>query len=239
MAFQITTNFVDDAMESKQSDYDNLVLRRKKCRACEGLCNPGSKELRKFDSDRIGPWTRLHGDLNASLMVVGQDWGDVNYYLQNSGLDKLNNPTMKNLQLLLNHIGMDVCMTEYGNPDAGLFLTNAVLCLKSGGMQAAIDPTWVTNCQNRFLKQQIEIVRPAVVVALGAKAFHASLQCFGFDKIQLSDAIVDKTGIEIVKGVRLFAAYHCGAGTINRNRNLGQQKKDWQGIGKALGCVKS
>ena len=77
------------------------------------------------------------------------------------------------------------------------------------------------------------------VVALGAKAFHASLQCFGFDKIQLSDAIVDKTGIEIVDGVHLFAAYHCGAGTINRNRDMLQQKKDWTRIGKALGSQKS
>lgn len=226
-------------MDSKQTVYDDLVMRRKKCRACDGLCNPGSKDLRNLDSNEIGPWTRLHGDLNASLMVVGQDWGDVNYYVQNSGLDNLNNPTMKNLQLLLNHIGMDVCLTKYGNRDVGLFLTNAILCLKTGGMQAAINSTWVSNCQSRFLKQQIEIVRPAVVVGLGARAFHAMLQCFGFAKIQLRDAIADKTGIAIVEGVRLFAAYHCGAGTINRNRDLRQQKKDWTRIGKALGSQKS
>ena len=60
---------------------------------CVGLCNPSAKELRHFDSDEIGPWTRLHGDLNASLMVIGQDWGDVDYFVSNGGLDKLNNPT--------------------------------------------------------------------------------------------------------------------------------------------------
>ncbi len=126
-------------METKHQQYDGLVARRKKCRVCVGLCNPNVKELRHFDSDQIGPWTRLHGDLDARLMVVGQDWGDVNYFVSNDGLDKLNNPTMKNLELLLNSIGICVSLTSYNNSTVGLFLTNAILCLKTDDEEIAED----------------------------------------------------------------------------------------------------
>ena len=201
---------------------------------CAGLCNPSAKELRHLDSDQIGPWARLHGDLNARLMVIGQDWGDVDYFVSNGGLDKLNNPTMMNLELLLKSIGISVSMTSYSNCDVGLFLTNAILCLKTGGLQAAIDPAWMANCQG-YLKNQIQIVRPRVVVCLGARAFDATLEGFGLETIALRDAVLDKDGIEIIDGVMLFAAYHCGARTVKINPDLQTQMADWKRIGYALG----
>lgn len=221
-------------MTPKPNQYEALVAKRKKCRLCVGLSNPADRSLRRFDSCEIGPWSLLHGDLNAQLMIVGQDWGDVDYYVCNQGMDNLRNPTMRNLEKILRHIGMDLSITSYSARNRGLFLTNAILCLKSGGLQAKIDPAWVDNCGNRFLRQQVEIVRPKVIVGLGAFAFHALLRAFGQTKRQLRDAICDKAGIEILTDVRLFAAYHCGAGTINRNRNLQQQFKDWKRIGSAL-----
>jgi len=221
-------------MTSKRKQYDALVTRRKKCRQCIGLSNPAFGRFRRFDSAQIGSWSRLHGDLNAQLMVVGQDWGDVDYYVRNLGLDDLNNPTMKNLERILQHIGMDVSLTAYSDQPRGLFLTNAILCLKTGGLQAKVHPTWIDNCRNEFLRQQIGIVRPKVVVGLGAVAFHGILKAFGQRTTQLCDAIRDKIGVEILDGVRLFAAYHCGAGTINRNRSLQQQFKDWERIRTAL-----
>jgi uracil-DNA glycosylase family 4 len=217
-------------MNTKQEQYNTLVEKRKACRLCVGLSNPAEPALRRFDSDQIGPWSRLHGDLDAELMIVGQDWGGVKYYKDNKGLDKLKNPTMCNLQKLLHHIGIHVSVTTYADLGRGLFLTNAILCLKDGGLQAKIEPDWVINCGSNFLSHQIEIVRPKVVVGLGAFAFHAVLRAFGHPITELRDAIKDKQGCEILDGVRLFAAYHCGKGTVNRNRNLEQQSKDWERI---------
>lgn len=167
-------------------------------------------------------------------MIVGQDWGDVRYYLKHQGKDKPDNPTMQNLELLLRHIGLNVSVTSYSDKNKGLFLTNAILCLKQGGLQATVKRDWFTNCQSRFLRPQIEIVRPKIVVALGERAYHAILEAFGSEKIRLKDAIMDSDGIAILKHTRLFAAYHCGRGTINRNRSLARQKKDWERIGAAL-----
>ena len=222
-------------MISKQEQYNLLVAKRKTCRLCVGLCNPAEPKLQHFDSDQIGPWSRLHGDLNAQLMIVGQDWGDVIYYNDNNGLDRLDNPTMNNLEKLLNHIGFFVSVTAYANHNRGVFLTNAILCLKSGGLQAKVAPKWVANCGMNYLRQQFEIVRPKVVVGLGTFAFHAVLRAFERPITKLQDAILDAHGTEILDGVRLFAAYHCGIGTVNRNRDLKRQLKDWERIRPFLG----
>lgn len=61
-------------LEAKQRQYAVLVVERKQCRLCVGLRNPADTGFAEHDSDEIGPWTRLHGDLNAELMVIGQDW---------------------------------------------------------------------------------------------------------------------------------------------------------------------
>src|ERR1700676_2135844 len=121
---------------SKRHRYADLVLARKQCHRCDGLHNPSDTKLARFDSDQIGPWSRLHGDLDATLMVVGQDWGDVKYYVDNRGLDNLGNRTMRNLEKLLRKIDPTISLGEYGNTPASvrIFLTNAVLCMKSGGM---------------------------------------------------------------------------------------------------------
>jgi DNA polymerase len=221
-------------MPTKQIQYAELVAARKKCRRCDGLCNPNDKTVRRFDSNEIGPWSILHGDLKARLMIVGQDWGDVDYFVKNKGRDDLKNRTMRNLQSLLERNSLSFDLQSYSEMDRGLFLTNAVLCLKSDGMTSKIDRKWVKNCGNSFLRRQIEIVRPRIVVGMGKLAFHAILRAFDMPVVALNDAIHDRRGIEIQKSVRLFACYHCSPGTISRNRDLRQQTLDWKRIAIAL-----
>ena len=62
---------------TKEEQYNALVEKRKACKKCSncGLINPSQIESGKFDSDEIGPWTRWHGNLNADVMIIGQDWG--------------------------------------------------------------------------------------------------------------------------------------------------------------------
>ena len=61
---------------TKQERYRALVEKRKAYNPERfGLANPSAPEFRKYDSDEIGPWTRWANDLDADLMVVGQDWG--------------------------------------------------------------------------------------------------------------------------------------------------------------------
>lgn len=213
--------------------YRDLVAQRKRCRLCAGLRNPSDVQEGRFDGTHVGPWSLWQGNLHARVMVVGQDWGDVGYFTEHHGRDTGRNPTNENLARLLDSIGVRI-----GQPDdpAGrdvAFFTNAILCLKTGGLQGTVRGEWFRNCR-AFLRRQIEIVRPRVVVGLGARAHGAILGAFGHRAQPLREAITDARGVELLPGCHAFAAYHCGARVINTHRCLEQQLADWGRIGAAL-----
>ncbi len=216
--------------------YDQLVIERKHCRACIGLRNPAEGDLAEYDSNEIGPWARLHGDLDASIMVVGQDWGDVRYFHRNCGFDDLSNRTIRTLERLLIAAGVEISLREYGPKEGRLFLTNAILCLKDGGLQGPVLNSWFSNC-SKFLKKQIEIVSPPVVVALGEKAYRAIVKSFGLSPKRFRDVVRTEEDIILPNGNRFFPVYHCGARILNTHRPLYMQIQDWERVGKAIARV--
>ena len=64
-------------LDSKRARYGALVGARKTCRACADPANPSVCEGGAFDCEAIGAWSRWQGNADAQVMVVGQDWGDV------------------------------------------------------------------------------------------------------------------------------------------------------------------
>jgi DNA polymerase len=61
-----------------------------------------------YDSDHIGPWSLWQENLNADLMLVGQDWGDVAYFVNNRGHEAARNPTNEMLRYLLSTVGIPI-----------------------------------------------------------------------------------------------------------------------------------
>lgn len=150
--------------------YTALVQARKACRACTALVNPAACDGGVYDSDQIGPWSLWQGNLNADLVIVGQDWGDTRYFLTNRGREAARNPTNETLAKLLRSIGIEVVAPGAGTSGGGpCFFTNAVLCLKQGGLQAKVDLEWFVNCGSRFLRQTIDLIAPKAVVWIGSE----------------------------------------------------------------------
>ncbi|HXN22856.1 MAG TPA: uracil-DNA glycosylase family protein [Candidatus Dormibacteraeota bacterium] len=207
--------------------YLTLVRDRKECRLCEplGLTNPAVCGDGLYDSDHIGPWSKWHGNLNAELMVVGQDWGDTTAYIGHRGIEDPQNATNKVLVGLVRSVGLDM--------DA-VFLTNAVLCLKEGGCQAPVNKEWFRNCGERFLKPTIEIVKPRVLVTLGEHAYRSVALLFGVLPALFNQAVNYPKGFMLPQGTLFFPMYHCGARILNTYRNLDKQKEDWLRVKRAL-----
>jgi uracil-DNA glycosylase len=168
-------------------------------------------------------------------MVVGQDWGDTRYYQKHLGLDDLKNPTMRTLEKLLASVGITTSLRSYGSGASGLFLTNAVLCLKGGGLQGDVQRSWFENCGTRFLRPQIDLIGPKVVVALGQRAYEASLGAYDIKRGNFRSAVESESGLLLPNGSRVFAVYHCGNRILNTHRKFDQQLQDWVRIGRALG----
>jgi len=89
----------ENTKDLKGAQYRALVQKRKQCRLCDGVIN-----CSRFpqDSDEIGPWSLWHSDLNAEIMVVGQDWGTVLYFEKWDGRDEPINETNAELILGMN-----------------------------------------------------------------------------------------------------------------------------------------
>jgi DNA polymerase len=214
-------------------DYADLVARRKACRACAELTNPATVDNGAFDSDHVGPWSRWQGNLSASLMVIGQDWGDTRYFRRFRGLDDDKNPTNRTLIQLLQGIGIVIGPPSSAGSNDLVFFTNAVLCLKEGGLQGPVRAAWFQNCAP-FLCRQVEIIAPRVVATLGEQALRAVRHAFQLPPRSLASSVADSEGEILGGNTRLLAVYHCGARVLNSHRALDAQIQDWARIGNAL-----
>lgn len=227
---------------NRQEAYKTLVNKRKLCGLCahSGLTNPSFFEGGIYDSDQIGPWSRWQGNLNARLMIVGQDWGTPTYFSKWKGFDNPNNNTILNLIKLLKSVGTDIEPITGRDQIGELFFTNAILCLKPGNLQSDVNKEWLHNCGKPFLKPLIEIISPQIVVALGEKAFYSILETFDKSykrqKYGLTvDAVGTTGGIELFSGTRIIPVYHCGQKIINfKTRGWTEQLNDWKRIEQVL-----
>lgn len=225
---------------TRENQYQQLVKQRKECRECPGLVNPSACARGSYDSSEIGPWSRWQGNLHSPLLIVGQDWSDEAGFVSTCGVDEDSNPTDVNLITLLGSIGLTIPSPSacVDTADRGqLFFTNAVLCLKAGGLQAKVQQNWAKTCAGRFLLPLIELIRPSVIVTLGSEAFAAVHHAFGIREPnwnRFSDVVEVECGFAMPDGSTLFPQYHCGARGMNINRPLDKQLADWQKVGRAL-----
>lgn len=222
-------------MEPKSERYTALVTSRKACDKCTaiGLRNPASILGGVFDSNEIGPWTCWNGDLDARVLVVGQEWGDVDSFERQQGRDDPSG-TNRMLKELLAFVGFDIGPAPMNFPRSGVFLTNAALCLKSGGVQAPVNAAWFKNCGISFLRAQVEIVDPRVVVALGQQAYWALCYAFEIPHINFRDVVNRHEPIPLPTGASLVPVYHCGQRILNTHRRRHQQFQDWKTVRTAL-----
>ncbi|MBZ0147135.1 MAG: uracil-DNA glycosylase family protein [Pseudorhodoplanes sp.] len=220
--------------QAKQLRYEALIKARKACHVCTGVTNASSIERGIYDCDEIGAWSLWQGNLNTQVLIVGQDWGDVDWFLSAEGRPTSVSTTNKTLVELLRSAGLHI---ELPNKTLGrglLFLTNAVLCMKEGGAQAPVKLDWLRNCGTRFLRPTIDLVQPKVVVCLGANAYAAVLNAYDIAPRKLRSAVESKEPDELPGGISAFVVYHCGAYVLNTHRELPAQIEDWKRIGNFL-----
>jgi DNA polymerase len=225
---------------AKLEQYLKIVRLRKLCKDCNGVINPYNCK-KEYDSSHIGPWSRWQGNLDAQLMVIGQDWGTPEYYKRWYGLDDPSNYTCVKLAKLLSSIGIIIPNPTNFEQDGEIFLTNAILCLKPGNLQDPVKGEWFQNCGKKFLKPLIQLVKPKILVALGEKAYIAIMQSYDIHYKRpktygmLVDTVGESDGVKLPDGILLFPVFHCGARVINtKTRTFPEQLIDWKPIKQAL-----
>lgn len=219
--------------------YRYLVERRKAHVFPDGLLNPSRISGGNLDDWHLSPWSRWQGQLNADVIVVGQDWGDRTYFLENEGRDNDGEQTCLNLCEMALCAGWDLGPPHSPIPQP-VFLTNAVLGIRQEGGKSGSPPdAWVDDSLP-FLIGLIEVVRPRAIVSLGTSAYRACrLAMYGRARdaqIPLGASLKEVHHLApILRPGKpaWFPFYHCGPlGLANRSREL--QRQDWLALGAWL-----
>jgi len=220
---------------ARTAEYLAPVAARKACRICvEG--SPGrirSCAEFEFDPEVVSHWEQWLGHQSPKILAVGQDFGNVAYVVRHKGRDEPGNHTNANLQRCLAAAGISVGNPPECDATAPVFMTNSILCLKEGRMDAPILGSWVRSCTKAHLVPLLRYLKPPVVVGMGSRGWQAVRQAFALgDAPQpISEAV--GCGWLAADGTRVFAVGHCGPLGLT-NRPLAQQLADWCRIGEAI-----
>ncbi|MBV9583460.1 MAG: hypothetical protein JO213_01070 [Alphaproteobacteria bacterium] len=215
-----------------------LVAARKACRICVERSPGRLRSCAEFDHDPdvISHWEQWLGHRKPKLLLVGQDFGNVDYFVRHRGRDEPRNPTNDNLHRLLTAAGLAVNEPPERDPDAPVFATNSILCVKEGRMSGTIRASWVDTCAATHLAPLVRYLRAPIAVGMGHHGWRAVRQVFA-----LADAprrISDAAGGDwlAADGTRVFAVGHPGPLGLT-NRALAQQLADWRRIGATIAAV--
>ena len=212
----------------KREQYARLVEKLRNSQFPNGLVNPfsigGENHFQK--ANHINPWSVWQNNLNAKILVIGQDWGSIEYFKENHGRDNDANPTNVTLQNLLKSVGYDPGVFSQPNPQP-LFFTNAVLGIREGkAMSGPVRMSWLMDSKP-FTQELIDIIQPRIIVTLGAIPLAAVRMIFK-DKIPSGKLreIARGNPYSLHENQWLFAIYHCGPlGLANLVRDSGKNGK--------------
>lgn len=199
---------VVESIEHKRREFTALTLEAAACRECPAMC------------ERTAVLSERNGLTDARVMFIGEAPG-------RQGGDRTRVPfsgdaSGRNLQRYLDAIGLK---------RANIFFTNAALCNPRTPSGANRTPTGreVSNC-SRFLRRQIEIIDPRVVVTLGRVSL-AALKSIEYHELTLKD-----TAGKIFEwnGRLLVPLYHPSPQVLASHRREEAQLKDYEALARAL-----
>lgn len=216
-------------------EYRALVEARKACRICVQRCPGRIRSCAEFAFDPavVSHWEQWLGHRNPKILVVGQDFGNVDYFVRHRGRDEPHNKTNDNLQKLLAAAGIYVRKPPDADREAPIFMTNSILCVKKGKMSGSILSSWISSCTENHLLPLLRYLQPPVVVGMGNCGWRAVRQAFTLHDAPRRISHAAGSNWILADWTRVFAVAHCGPlGIINRC--WPQQIADWRCIGEAV-----
>jgi DNA polymerase len=193
---------------AKHSLFTTLIAEAAACRLCPAMC-----ERRAVLSER-------NGTIESRVMFIGEAPG-------RQGGDRTRVPfsgdqSGRNFARFLDSINL---------ARERIFITNAALCNPRLSSGANRQPTKleISNCSN-FLRRQIEIIEPRVIVTLGAVSL-AALRSIEYHQLLLKEAAGQ---IYEWWGRLLVPVYHPSPQVLASHRREDAQLRDYQAIDDAL-----
>ena len=190
-------------MRKKKEQFDRLAEEAAACRICPRMAQ---------EKAVLGP---ANGACDAPILFVAEAPG--RFGAARTGIPFHGDRSGDNFEELLAHIGLT---------RKDVFITNAVLCNPlHNGKNSPPSKTEISNC-SFFLQSLLNLVKPRLVVTLGAVGLEAINQLNGC-RYQLREMVARpiKTSRFI-----LLPLYHPSPRVVHTIRNMPQQKRDFKKI---------
>ena len=131
------------------------------------------------DCDNPDLWSAWQGNPDASIMILGQDWGNTALYgkcvKSESVCHETRGTTNNNLIKLLKLVDPEHPVNGVPSGKQGNFyFGNSVLCIRKGKMQGDAQQIWFNNC-SEFLIKRLIIINPKIIIPLGEDTYRSIL----------------------------------------------------------------
>src|SRR5215208_4779187 len=197
-----------ESFNNRQEQFEALVTEAAACRRCEAMCG------------RSAVLSERNGRVGARVLFVGEAPG-------RQGGDRTRVPfsgdqSGRNFSRYIASIGL---------AREEVFITNSALCNPRTATGANRRPTRqeVSNCSD-FLRRQVEVIDPPVVVTLGAVALEA-LRAVEYHRLTLKENVGQ---VHAWRGRLLVPLYHPSPQVLASHRREPQQLEDYRSVARAL-----
>jgi DNA polymerase len=170
-------------------------------------------------ADQTAVLSDRNGSIGSDLVFIAEAPG--RFGSGRTGIPFSGDKSGDNFETLIDHAG-------FSRQD--IFITNAVLCNPlSEGCNSRPTSREIENC-SPYLKSVLELIRPKLVVTLGAVGLDAINRLLN-TRFKLSDTVARP---QVMEQWTLLPLYHPSPRVANWKRTLSQQKQDYLKIQRLL-----
>ena len=238
---------------NKEEKFKNLLKELSNCQKCLSLKKKNGSNCsliniyknQEFCQAIPSMWTDWFHRLDAKIFVIGQDWGPY-IDMQKLHTEYQKNPTEKHWQNLIDTEPSltKKMLTKYLILSAkdynikidetilnSLFITNAVMCARTGTTYRGnnIDLNKSTKNCSCFLKKQIEIVNPKIIVTLGYYPLLSLSEIYHFKIEKNLSKTIETSPIIALQDITIIPLYHPTA-QIKGETQLKQYQRIWENL---------
>jgi hypothetical protein len=165
-----------------------------------------------WDFDHVVPWTKSAQNIDAKLMIIGQDWSSEDFLRnplhntpervksrQQLGQD-CHLPTNQNIKRWLNFF--DVKWEE-------TFATDVSIFIKPKKMTSPVPMSVLARCARDYTVPQLRIIKPLMAICLGSKTFNSVRLALGKAPMKLRDALQPNSHT-VEDGMEVYGVPHAG-----------------------------
>ena len=232
----------------KKELLDKLIEDMEKCKNCTSIMSRYGKDYslvniykdKEFSKTIPSIWTDWYNRLDSSIMIIGQDWGPYRDMVRIHGKYKIdktdynwNNIIEEEKSSTKRQIKKYLALSSNGRVSTldNIYFTNAIMCARKGENYRGdnINLKFSTMCCSSFLKRQIDIVKPKVIITLGYYPLLSLSSIYNFKiKDTLKDTIDSTPEIDVGK-IKIIPTYHPVA-QVKIQEQIKQYMRIWKYI---------